>query len=189
MKLRPSKLDAHRDDLLRWLSPPPEGEGLTLDQVVERLRERHGVSASPSRLSSWLARQREALMRDRLLDRIATGATLSRDISRQFSAHPAPETEQLVKLLRVLVMQLSVQSQADPALLDLVNPLMRSILDFAKIQEKQQDRDLERQKFEAGLRTKIDLAFDELEAEFKANPEALELFNRARSMVQQKVST
>lgn len=136
MKTRSSKLDAHAEALLGWLIAQPQGEGLTLEQARARLQERHGISTSISRLSCWLAGQQQRQMQERLLGQITSGAMLSKDIEKRFEKHPAPETAQLVKLLRVLVMQLSVQSGADPTLLELVNPLMRSILDFLKTEQK-----------------------------------------------------
>ena len=188
MKRIASKLDPHRDELLAWLAPQPDGEGLTLDAALARLKQSHGVSSSRSRLSTWLEAQRQAVMQERILGSITSGAQTTREIEKQFGKHPPPETAQLVKVLKVITMQLSLQSTANPLLLEMVNPLMRSILDFAKIQEKRADREQDREKWQAAQKSKIEAGLDALFTEVKHNAEALALFEKFKAVIRKATS-
>lgn len=136
MKARASNLDPIAEQLPTWFTAAPDRPALTYAQAVAKAKAEHGIDTSIGALSRWHSRWQREGLRERILTRITSGAELSRDIEKKFTKHPAPETAQIVKLLRVLVMQLSVQSEADPALLELVNPLMRSILEFLKTEQK-----------------------------------------------------
>lgn len=82
------------------------------------------------------------------LSMIASGATMNRRIVAAYEENPAPEMATLVALIKTLIMQLSVQGAADPAMLELANQLFKSALDYLKEQGKGEDRKLEREKYE-----------------------------------------
>jgi hypothetical protein len=57
----------------------------------------------------------------------------------------------LINLHRVLVMKLSAQANLAPTLLPLVTNLMRPVLEWARLEEKQKDRRLAEAKFRRRL--------------------------------------
>jgi hypothetical protein len=148
MKDRPSKLDAHAADLDEMFSSPEEGgRGLTLDQAREELRL-DGVSVSCSALSVWWANRRQAKLQERLLGQIASGARQVAEVEKAFAGHNAPEIETLVKLHRVLILKLSTQGNADPELLELVNRMMKPVVQFERLKQLQAQLSLDRDKFQ-----------------------------------------
>lgn len=154
-KTKPSKLDPHTEQLVAWFTPAPQGEGLTLDQARGRLLELHGLQVSTGRLSQWWESWQQARLQERVLARITAGAEQSRQIEKQFSKDAPPEVDTIIKLLRVLIMQLSVQATAQPDLLDVVNPIMRSVLNFEKVKQKDRELTLDREKFEVETAEKL----------------------------------
>jgi len=144
-KHRASKLDAVADELTEWF----EAEHLTLDQARERLHEDHGIRVSRSRLSQWWARENERRMQQRLLERIATGARFCKQVRSKFSgASPAPDLDTLAGLIRVLVMQLSVRGQADPKTLEIVQRMMRMLIQHERARLKQQEIRIDQRRLE-----------------------------------------
>ena len=143
MKKKKSKLDPHTEELERWFD-----EGKTLDQAREELQGRYSLSVSPGLLSQWWEKRQQARMQDRILERIATGAQAVKRVEKQFAKDPPPELETLIKLHRVLIMQLTLQANADPELLKVATGAMRPVLDFVKEQGKTEDRTLARDKFQ-----------------------------------------
>lgn len=89
----------------------------------------------------------EALVtQESLLARIARGAVLCRQLEAQLRQHPAPEVETIIKLYRVLLLKLSVEVQETPDLRHLVATLVKPVMDWARIEEKRQDREWLREK-------------------------------------------
>jgi hypothetical protein len=83
---------------------------------------------------------------DHLLDQIAQGAELCRDIERKLAQHPAPELETLIRLHRMLILKLSVEAEGAPAMLKLASDLMKPLLDWARLEEKRREIALAEQK-------------------------------------------
>lgn len=142
-KRRRSKLDEHEADLVEWLG----AERMTLDQVRAKLFER-GVSVSVGRLSGWWQDRQQERMQDQLLRQIATGADLTRQVDRAFERNPAPPTETLIDLVKVLIMQLSVKGSADDEMLGLVPSLLRSVTEFKRASQKDEEIKLAASRFE-----------------------------------------
>ncbi len=86
-------------------------------------------------------------LQETLLEQIAQGATVCREIESQLRKHSAPELETIIKLHRVLVLKLSAESRAAPELLHLVATLMKPVMDWARLEEKRKDRELAWQKY------------------------------------------
>ncbi len=136
------KLAPHLEQLEHWLGV----EQLSLAEVQERLRAL-GCTISTSRLSRWWrARQREHL-EAQLLVQIAKAARECQAIEAEFGRNPAPPLETLIKLHRVLVLKLSSQANLAPDLLRLVAQLMKPVLEWARLQEKEKQRELAEQKY------------------------------------------
>lgn len=129
MKLPGSKLDPHADDLERWFTPADQGgEGLSLKDAQARLRER-GIEVSLGRLCKWWQRRSAEISERDFLARIASGAETMRKIEAEFSSNPPAEIEALMRLLRVVVAELTVQGSTDPKKLALIPVLIKPVLD------------------------------------------------------------
>jgi hypothetical protein len=83
---------------------------------------------------------------EHLLDQIAQGAELCREIERKLAEHPAPELETIIRLHRVLVLKLSVEAEGAPAMLKLTSDLMKPLMDWARLEEKRKEVALAEQK-------------------------------------------
>lgn len=142
MKVRQSKLDAYADQLTEWFV----AEKVTLQAAQERLSGL-GCAVSVSRLGAWWESQQQQRMQDQLLERIASGAQACQQIEKQFSKDAPPELETLLKLLRVQIMTLSVQGQADPELLQLAGNLLKPIMEHLKIEQKREELGLAKDKY------------------------------------------
>ena len=99
------------------------------------IQESHDVEAPEFRAED--ARR----LQESLLERIAQGATLCRELEAQLRQHPAPELETIIKLYRVLLLRLSAEVQAVPDLRHLVSTLMKPVMDWARLEEKRKDRE------------------------------------------------
>src|SRR5438874_151202 len=99
-------------------------------------RPRH--MENPRELSREEARQ----VQEHLLEQIAQGASLCRELEEQLRKHPAPELETIIKIYRVLVLKLSAEVQAVPELRQLISALLRPVMDWARLEEKRKDREL-----------------------------------------------
>ena len=176
-KSKGSKLDEFAAELLAWESSTPP---VTLEAMRSRLAQR-GCSVSSGRLSDFLSAQRQQAQTEarmaKVLGSIASGAQTVQRVESEFAKNAPPELATLIRLLQVLIMELSTQAFADPALLELVASLMKPVLEFAKLTEKREDRALDREKFLAALKPKLELAMDEFAAALKANPALLAEFN------------
>lgn len=146
-KSKGSKLDAFAAELLAWESAKPP---VTLEAMRERLAQR-GCSVSSGRLSDFLSAQRQQAQTEarmaKVLGSIASGAQTVQRVESEFAKNAPPELATLIRLLQVLIMELSTQAFADPALLELVASLMKPVLEFAKLDVKRGSLNLDRQKF------------------------------------------
>ena len=140
MKEHKSKLDPYAKHLDEWFSPPLK---LTLEQAAARLASEYDLSVSRARLSEWWEARCNQKLQTSLLNQIATGSRACQAVEREFGKNPAPELETLIKLHRVLILNLATRSELDPSLLDTVSTLMKSAMEWAKLQEKQQSRQLD----------------------------------------------
>src|ERR1017187_2875325 len=103
MKARASKLDQFAATLMVM-----DGEKKTLAEIQTWLKE-EGCMVATSTLGAWLESARQRQLQARLLGQITSGARQCRDVEKQFGKNPAPELETLIKLHRVLILQLSTQ--------------------------------------------------------------------------------
>ena len=110
-----------------------------------------GVSVATSTLSSFMSSQRDRRCQETLLQQIASGAEQVKEVEAQFGKSPAPELETLIKLHRVLILQLSTQGNADPEFLRLADQLMRTAMEFVSGQTKARQKETELQQSERKL--------------------------------------
>lgn len=138
MKSRPSKLDAHAERLDEWYFV----RNLSHEEVQKQLIQ-DNVSVSLSRLSDWRSARESERLQDKLLIGIATGAQQTRDVDAAFEKNPAPEFEMLIKLLKVVILQLHTKATESPGLLELANQLTATVLNALSAKTK---AELEKQK-------------------------------------------
>lgn len=137
-KAKKSKLDPHSAELERWFD-----DKITLAEACARLQERYQLSVSPSLLSDWWEKRQHQRLQDKVLDRISSGAHAVKAVEKQFAKDAPPEVETLIKLHRVLIMQLSLQATANPELLKTASDCMKPVMTYLKVQEQRADRHLE----------------------------------------------
>lgn len=136
-KQRASKLDQYAEQLTEWFLL-----NLSLRDAQLRLKNLN-CSVSLSRLSSWWEQEQQRRSQTQMLERIAIGSQQCAEIEKQFGKNPPPEISTLIKIMRTLIMQLTVRGQTDPAMLKLATSLIKPVMDHLHIQEREKDRELE----------------------------------------------
>jgi len=107
-------------------------------------KQEWGIKIGKTALYRWFHKDDDL----KVLSFIATGADMNRKIEKAYQANPAPEVETLVKLCKTLVMQLSVKGATDKDALESANSLFHSVLEFLKLEQKQKEFGLAKNKFE-----------------------------------------
>ena len=136
MKTRKSKLDAYEEALDALLLPEREG-GKNATLAIAQAQLADGQFGSPlkvslSRLSAWWQARQSAREQQRVLDKITSGRQRCDEIESELQEHPAPELDTLIKLHKVLILHLSSQGVADPALLKLADNMLDRVIGYAK---------------------------------------------------------
>lgn len=134
-KPRESKLTPHRDDILAWFEAEPT---LRLIDACNRLAERE-VKCTPGELSIFLRRYRESEDREKMLFGIASGAEKVRELDEAFAGNPAPELGLIVKLLKTLIINMSLNPDTPSDVYDRALSLLKPVTEFAKIEAKRED--------------------------------------------------
>ena len=123
--------------------------------MTESMRARNRIPPRrrPAKASAADRRARQELdeigpdeAQKRLLDRMAQGAQLCKEVETLLRGEPGPELETILRLHRVLVLKLSAEAQGAPELLRLANLLMKPLMDWARLEEKRKDRELAEQR-------------------------------------------
>ena len=136
-KQRQSKLDPFTEKLEEM-----DQAGVILADMQGWLKTQN-CDVSLGRLSGFLEARRTARLHSSLLDRIASGARQCQEVEKQFGESPPPELETLIKLNRVMILNLSTRGAENPELLKLADQLTRTALEFASGRTK---AELEQQK-------------------------------------------
>ena len=139
-KQKASKLDQYAETLLVM-----DDDKKTLSEMLDWLRQ-EGCTVAPSTLSDYLSSARSSRLQSRLLTQIASGARQCAEVEKQFGSNPAPELETLIKLQRVLILNLSTQANADPELMKLVAMSFASVMDAEQLKLKRSQLDLNSRK-------------------------------------------
>jgi len=158
MKARPSKLDQFAGQLADL-----DAEKKTLADICEWLAA-EGCKVSPSRVSEYLERLRSERREAAILSQITNGARQSAEVEKQFHKNPAPQLETIIKLHRVMIMQLATRSVDNPDLIEITNSLTKTVMDFVSGQTK---AEIEKAKISQGERKLVLLerkaaAFDQV---------------------------
>jgi hypothetical protein len=139
-KQRESKLDQYAGPLADM-----EAEKKTLAEMLTWLKA-EGVRCSASTLSRFLESARQSRLQEKLLAQIASGAEQCAAVEKSFGKNPAPELETLIKLQRVLILNLSTQATADPELIKLISQSFSSVMDAERLRLKRGELDLNSRK-------------------------------------------
>ncbi len=137
-KLNGSKLNKHAAELEEWF----EGEQITAKEAKERLAKL-GCEISLGRLYEWWSERRARNQEERFLERIERGAGLCKRIEARFGKNPAPAIETLIKVQRVLLLNLSAKTEESPAVGRLIATLMKPLLDWSRIEQRKKEKEEE----------------------------------------------
>lgn len=169
MKARSSKLDPFAAKLADL-----DAEKKTLSDICEWLAAK-GVTCAPSLVSVYLERLRSERRQAAVLAQITSGSRQAADVEKQFAKNPAPALETIIKLHRVIAMQLATKSVDHPELIEVANGLTKTVMDFVSGQTK---AEIEKQKLGQSERKIVLLerkaaAFDQAKEVFasKLSPE------------------
>lgn len=125
-----SKLDQFSATLLEM-----DAQHKTLAEMAAWLKEESCVVAL-STLSCWLSSARSQAAQERMLNLVASGSQQCADLEAAFAKNPAPELDTLLKLFKVLILNLTTRGETDPKLLQLADQLSRTALEFINGQTK-----------------------------------------------------
>lgn len=114
-----------------------------LKQVDKDLTAEGFKSADSGSTKVWDSQQ----FQRRLLEQIALGARHCQEIEREFGKSPPPELETLIKLHRVIILQLSTQTDSSPGAARLVTAMMKPVMEWARLQEHRKARELAESKY------------------------------------------
>lgn len=82
-----------------------------------------------------------------MLDEIAEGGRLCREIEAHLNQCPGPELEILIELYRLLALKACVEAQALPERLPFFSALMKAIMEWARLEETRKQHELAEQKY------------------------------------------
>jgi hypothetical protein len=137
-----SKLDRYAEALAEM-----ERDTKTLKEMQAWLAD-EGVAVDQSTISRFLESQRQLLLQEKLLGQIASGAKQCQEVEKEFGEHPAPELETLIKLQRVILLNLSTQANANPEMLELIGNSFKAVLTAEKLKLQREVLTLDRDKFQ-----------------------------------------
>jgi len=109
---------------------------------VRRRSKRDSLTPAPQPGS-----EKKGAGRDQLLDQITLAAKNWRELESEFGSNPPPELETLIKLYRVIILQISTQANCNPDTTRLVTNLIKPVMEWARIQEQRKERELAEMKY------------------------------------------
>ena len=177
-KQQKSKLDQFAERLDEWFGV----EKKTIAQVQEQLRL-DGCSVSSGRLSEWWTAREKVFNTRQILGDITSGAEHCREIDSAFAKNPAPHLETVIKVFKVLIMQLATKGTAEPEFLKLADQLSRTAIEFisgqTKAAFKERELTIEEQKFAESKKDEQTKALEFCLEEAKKFSAVQELFRAA----------
>jgi hypothetical protein len=121
----------------------------------------------------------------RLLALIGNAARNCRTVEEEFRRCPAPALETLIQLHRSLAMNLAAEGKAGSGAerIQLLTSLVRTTLEFARLEEKRADRTLAETKHRESLQTKLEAGLEAVADCMKGHPVALQFFRQAEAVL------
>jgi hypothetical protein len=180
---RESKLDKFAKELDQWLTPKKlGGDGIKFAQAASRLSE-HGCSVAASTIYEWWIKRQDAKEAREMLMLIATGGKQLQQVEDALKRSPVPEMDALLKLFRVLILQLSTQGKANPQLLVLADRMTNTVMEFisgqTKAKFKEREVSLAERKAADAKKTEQEKALEFCLDEAKEFPKVQDLFKQA----------
>lgn len=177
-KVHRNKLDPYHDQLIAWID-----EGLTLSEIARRCWAQFKLRTSLGSLSHWHRRIQERIQQEKILDGIRAASQSTADINAAQKDNPPPSTDEIIRLLRVIVQQLLVRGVVDPVSLKLAGDLLRYVLERDRQEQQARSIDLDVAKYQrdtAGLVLKhaLDARIREIAAGAGTNDEKTEAVGR-----------
>jgi DNA-binding phage protein len=174
-----SKLDRFAETLVAMESEEPPK---TL-RAMQVFLEGEGVNVEQSTIGRFLSSLRSAREQEELLQMVATGSQQCQEIDAAFAKNPAPQLETVIRVFKVLIMQLATKGKTSPELLSMSNNLARTAIEFISGQTKAAFKEREiRLAEQKQAETKKDEATKALEyclEEAKQSPAVQEYFKEA----------
>jgi len=121
-KQRASRLDRFKPELVQM-----DGENVTLLQMVQWLDGR-GVKISDTALSLFLRKHRKRREHELLMLQIVNGTEHCREMEKVLDKNPAPSIDTLVKVFRVLIMNVVNEGSLEPKYLRMADQLARTAI-------------------------------------------------------------
>ncbi len=162
------------------LLPAPAAAGDGLSTPLRKPRRRpgkpsvsamaHPPSPTPAPTAPGTDDREEAL-----LARLGQSAQYCRQIEEQLAKYAGPELDAIMRLHRLVILKLSVQAEVKPELWDVLKDLMKPVMDWARLQEQQKDREFAERKYREQLEAeKAEAHSPKNPAEAALTPETLE---------------
>lgn len=152
----------------------------SLAHCVQRAREKWGYTqGSAASLSNWRAKFAQEQLERTILQRITDGSAAARQAEDFLAKNPAPALDTIIKLQRVLIMDLSARGAVDPATLGIIQKMVGTCLDHQRAGIAQDSLNLDRARFqretaELFLKWQADARAQEITASTSSNSEKIE---------------
>lgn len=143
---------AYEEDLEAWLVK----EGITYAAAVGRISEKYGEAVTIKQLHRWLRLRNQKALKETILRNVTAGAEATRQIHSLAQRHGVPDLDALISWVRVLIANLATRPDASVDVESLTS-LIRPAIEWAKIQRKDQELAMDREKLEL-LKRKAALA-------------------------------
>lgn len=142
-KAKKSKLDQFAERLDGWFGVDKK----TIAEVQEQLKL-DGCAVSSGRLSEWWKERQLEILNENLLKQITSGARQVKEVEAELRKNPAPQTDTLISLVRVLIMKFSTQANATPEMSEIVFNMLKPVIKWHELQVKEGVFNLDRQRFQ-----------------------------------------
>ncbi len=83
---------------------------------------------------------------DLYLDQLEHGVKYCQEVEQQLARIAGPELNAIMKLHRLIILKLSTRAEAQPELWDVLKDLMKPVMDWARLEEQQKEREFAEQK-------------------------------------------
>jgi len=134
-----SKLDPYAEPLAAMEEEiPPK----TLAEMQAWLAGQE-VAVSVSAIGRFLEARRSERAHERALRLVVNGSKEGKELNRAFAKHPEPQLELIIRLSKVLILQLATEGVADRKLLRLSDRLSRTAIEFIKAGTHARFREIE----------------------------------------------
>lgn len=190
-KMQRSKLDPYREQLLEM-----DQKNIGLAKMREWLKGQ-GVTAEKGTISSFLSKQRQRSREEFWLGHIYHGAQQCKEVEAAFANNPAPAMDTLIKMHRVLIMDLMTkkkkkeQERTGMDRIKLSNQLTKTVLNCMAVKTrtelKEREMNLAEAKAAESRIVEQEKALQWCLDEVRTFPEVAALFKAAFDALKEKI--